>query len=154
MVEFKPPVFNAPLNDILPLTIPVPLLTSLLSKSKLVTFPPAVDIVISLLLIVPLRFCCWKLKIIDVGSAEVSAVSSNANTCESKLPINNLADVPSGPVTPCLDLTKLIVFDKETLAEVAVIITEPLSFASAPIFTVFGGASDELTPAPLDADIV
>ena len=51
LVEFNPPLFNAPVNDILPDDIPLclPLLfvTLLLSKSKFVTLPPAVEIVIS-----------------------------------------------------------------------------------------------------------
>ena len=61
LVEFNPPLFRAPVNDILPDDIPLcfpPLLvTPLLSNPKLVTLPPAVDIVISPLPIAAFRFC-------------------------------------------------------------------------------------------------
>ena len=138
---------------ILPLTTPVPLLTSLLSKSKLVTLPPAVEIVISPLPIVPLRFCWLNVNIISDGSEVLSLALRNENTCDSNEPANNLADVPSSPSAPCRALVKLIVLESDTLAEVAVIVNEPLSCPKALTVTVLP-LSDATTPNPLDDEIV
>ena len=120
-----PPALLLPTKDILPLTIPVPLLILLLSKSKPVIDAPCfVKIVISLAAIAPLKFCCWKLNIILAGSAVVSLESSNAITCESKLPISNFAFVPS---VPCLVLVSDIVLISRVLELIAFIVNEPES---------------------------
>ena len=59
LAPFNPPTLNAPVYDILPLTIPVPSETSLLSNEKLVTeLLSAVVIVISDDCIVSFKFCC------------------------------------------------------------------------------------------------
>ena len=143
-----PPALLLPTKDILPLTIPVPLLISLLSKSNPVIAAPCfVLISISLAAIAPLKFCCWKLNIILAGSALVSLALSNAITCESKLPISNFADVPSVPSAPCFDLASDIVLLNETLAEVAVIVIEPLSWVKPVTVTVLDEMV-EVTPVP------
>ena len=148
-----PPAFVFPANDTEPLTIPVPLTASVLTNVKFVILPPPfICIVTSLAEIGAAKFCCWKLNSIDVGVASVSITSSNAMTCESKLPISNLADVPSSPSGPCLDLTKLIILSILTLPLEAFILTLALSAVIVDMVTVFP-LSDALTPAPLDDDI-
>ena len=125
-----PPLELFPVHEILPLTIPVPLDTLLLSKANpVIEVPWVVVIDTSLLAIVPLKFCCWKLNIILDGVAEESDESSNDITCESKLPINNFAEVPSEPSLPCCDTASDIVFEMETEALAAVKTSEPLNGA-------------------------
>ena len=91
-----------------------------------------VVIVISLAPIVPLRFCCENENNILPGVDELSVESSNANTCESTLAINVFAvspftpGLPSAPSSPCLVVPIDITLESDTLAEAAVIVTEPL----------------------------
>ena len=72
-----------------------------------------------------------------VGVADVSAVLSKANTCEFKLPINNLAAVPSEPSLPCFALASDIVLTNWVLELTAVIVNEPLSCPMPVIVNVF-----------------
>ena len=130
---FKPPLLNPPVYETLPLTIPLPFETLLLSNEKFVTeLLSSVVIVISLAAIVPLKFCCENENNILDGVAELSVESSNANTCESTLATNVLAllpfkpFVPSTPSSPCLATAIDIVFAKLTDDDTAVIVTEPL----------------------------
>ena len=154
-VEFKPPLLSAPLNVILPLTIPLPADTLFVSKVYPVTLPPcAVVIVISEDEITPDRFCWVNENIISVGVAVVSDGVSNPNTWESTLAINVFAFVPStpsapgSPSTPCLDLAKDIVLGNDTLSDVAVIITEPLSCV-IPVIVIVLPLIVEVTPVLL-----
>ena len=76
--------------------------------------------------------------------------------------VNILASSPAKPTAPCLDLTKLIVLLRTTscpdtpLADVAVIITEPLSCVSPEIVTLLLDPGDiaDVTPVPSTLDIV
>ena len=58
--------------------VPVPLLTDPPNDGVVNVLPPALVIVISLVAIVPLKFCWFTVKLIDVGVAELSSELSNA----------------------------------------------------------------------------
>ena len=133
--------------------VPVPLLTEPPNDGVVNVAPPAFVIVISDVAIVPLKFCWLTTKFTDEGVAVVSTELSNANVWESATIETDFASAPAKPAVPCLDLTKLIVLVKLTLAEVAVILTEPESCDNAVIVTVFP-LSFATTPGPLDEDIV
>ena len=77
----------------------------------------------------------------------------NENTCESDETVRILASEPAKPAVPCLDLVNDIDLESDTLADVAVIVTEPLSCVIPLIVTVFP-LSVAVTPNPLDEDIV
>ena len=77
---FNPPTLNAPVNDTLPLTVPLPPLILLLSNEKFVTvLLSAVVIVISDDCIASSKFCCANENTILCGVDELSVESSNAN---------------------------------------------------------------------------
>ena len=137
LAPFKPPLLNPPVNDTLPLTIPlfwfVPPPTLLLSNEKFVTvLLSAVVIVISDDWITSFRFCCENANVILPGVAELSVESSNANTWESTLATNVFAllpftpGVPSEPSSPCLVTPIDIILDNDTEPLAAVIVTLPL----------------------------
>ena len=90
---------------------------------------------------------------ISLSIAVDEDAEGNENTCESDDSDNNLASLPAKPAVPCLDLVNDIVFESDTLAEVAVIVTEPLSCVIPLIVTVFP-LSVAVTPGPLEDEIV
>ena len=84
----------------------------------------------------------------------LSALSSNANTCEFKLPTNNLADVPSEPSPPCRDFVNDIVLDNDTEELAAVIDTEPESCVRADIVNTFPFEPPNVEVTPVPSDLV
>ena len=116
------------LNVILPETCPVPEVTSDINVGSLNVVPPESFIIKSPVPMVPDKFCWFIIINISSSNAVFDDALGNANTCESEVIVNNLASSPCKPWVPCFDFASVIVFVKLTLADLAVKLTDPLSW--------------------------
>ena len=107
--------------------VPVPFVIVPLTVGVLIVpLLPNLVIVISVPAIAPLRFCWFIEKTADVGVAEVSVESSNANVWVSDVNVIVLAFSPGVPSEPCCAAETVIVLLNTVEPDVAVITTEPL----------------------------
>ena len=100
----------------LPLITPVPSVSEDGANVGTVWVPPIESvIVISLAVIVPLRFCWLINNSIVVSSGVSTDDDANVNTCESDVNVINLASEPGVPSVPALDLANVIVLSTFTV---------------------------------------
>ena len=103
-------------NTKLPLIIPVPSVNEDGANVGTVWVASVESvIVISLAVIVPLKFCWLINNSIVLSSGVVTEADANVNTWESDVNVTNLALEPAAPSVPALDLANVIVLSTFTV---------------------------------------